>query len=102
MYKVIYTSQFYVDIWYIKNHITYVLNNPNSGQAIFNEIMDRTEALCDFPERYSKLLINNLEYRRMPIKNFNVYYCVDKISQTVTIARVLYSGIDINQVAIIN
>ena len=64
--------------------------------------MDRADTLCDFPERYPKQIVNSLVCHRMPIKNFNLFYCVDKNNLTVTIARVLYSGMDINQVAIMN
>ena len=102
MYKVAYSPQFYIDIWLIKKYITYKLNNPKAGQSITDEVMNRMEELCEFPERYSKIRIKNLEYHRMPIKKFNVYYCVDRKSHIVTIVRVLYGGSDINQVAIIN
>ena len=102
MFKLVYTKQFYVDIWFIKAHISQTLANPQSAINITNSIVDKSESLCDFPERFPKIKVGNNEYRQMPVNKFNVFYCVDKNSQTVTIARVLYSGMDINQVAIIN
>ena len=102
MYKLDYSKQFFKDIQLIQDYIALALGNPIASQKIAKEIMDRADALCDFPERYPKQIVNSLVYHRMPIKNFNLFYCVDKNNLTVTIARVLYSGMDINQVAIMN
>ncbi len=100
MYKVAYSIKFYIDIWFIKSHISLVLKDEKAAETLFILIMDKADSLCDFPERYPKITILNRKYHRMPVKNFNIYYCVDKVTKTVTIARVLYSGRDINQVAI--
>ena len=102
MFKVVYSLQFYVDIWLIKDYISFTLRDSKSAQSIIDEIMNKSESLCDFPDRYPIRFVGNTKYRRMLVKKFNVYYCVDKKTHTVTIARVLYGGLDINQVTIIN
>ena len=102
MYKIQFTDQSVEDVSLIAVHIKYRLKNPESSEMIQRELFAKMRSLKDFPERFVKITINGQQFHRMPVNSFNVYYYVDKEHQTVTIARVLYSGMDINQVAIIN
>lgn len=102
MYRIILTKQAVRDILSIMEYISISLDNKTASDAFYVQIRKKIKSLSEFPNRFSEIMINKTKCHRMPVDKFNVYYCVDKQSQTVTIARVLYSGIDINQVAIIN
>jgi len=78
------------------------LSNPLSASLFYEEVRAKILSLKEFPERYQEIESGGIYCHRMSVKNFNIYYQIDKNSQTVTIARVLYGGMDINQVAIIN
>ena len=90
------------DISAICEHIEKRFDNPIAANSFYEEARLKILSLNEFPERFPKVAIDGKYLHRMPVKNFYVYYRVNKISQTVTIARVLYSGMDINQVAFIN
>lgn len=102
MFSIIITTFAYADIIAICEHIENQLNNPVAADSFYEEVRAKILSLDEFPERYPKVVIDGICLRRMSVKNFNIYYHVNKVSQTVAIARVLYSGMDINQVAIMN
>ena len=102
MFQIIISEKAIKDITSIREYIEKRLSNPISADSFYEELRSKILSLTEFPGRFSRILIGGLYYHRMPVKSFNVYYCVNQNSQTVTIARVLYSGMDINQVAIIN
>lgn len=102
MFQIIISKLAFDDISNIKEYIARKLENPDSANSYYEEIRAKILSLSEFPERFTKLVINKMTYHRMPVEKFNIYYRVNKSNQTVTIARVLYGGTDVNQVAIIN
>lgn len=102
MYKIIISIEAVADVAKIIDYIENQLNNPQSANLLYEDIRSKILSLDEFPNRFEKVTIGKLCYHRASVRNFNIYYCVDTNSQIVTIARVLYSGRDINQVAIKN
>lgn len=102
MYKIILTKQAINDVSAIINYIEVKFENISSANYLYEEIKKKINSLNEFPERFVKVIVGKLEFHRMPVGKINVFYCVYKNNHTVTIARVLYSGVDIDQVAIIN
>ena len=100
MYKIEFSEQASIDITYLKFYLKFVIKNPNYAESISTEIMNAIYSLDFSPERFSKIDIGPANIRRMPIKKYNIYYSVDKEKLIVTVIRILYSGIDINKVAI--
>lgn len=89
-----------MDILIIKLYIKNTLKNPNSAKQISGEIIDKIYSLDFSPERYVEVELHGIRIRKMPVRNYNVFYSVDKDNQIVTVVRILYSGVDINKVAI--
>ena len=78
------------------NYIEIKFENISSANYLYEEIKKNIYSLYEFPERFVKVIVGKLEFHRMPVGKINVFYCVNKNNHTVTIARVLYSGADIN------
>lgn len=100
MYCIVYSEQARVDIFCIKVYIKHKINNPNYASKLSDNLKQRIRSLKFSPERFVEIDINGCQYRRMPVEKYNVYYSVDKENETVTIQRILYGGLDINQVAL--
>ncbi len=102
MYRIRVLKEALADIIKIIDYIETQLDNPQSASKLYEEIRSKILLLSEFPKRFEKVVVKKLCYHRASVKKFNIYYCVDDKSQIVTIVRVLYSGRDIKQVAIIN
>lgn len=100
MYKIHISEVALTDIAKIGDYIENQLDNQKAASLLYEEIRSMILSLTDFPNRFAEVVVGKLCFHRVSVKNFNIYYCVDIKSQTVTIARVLYSGMDINLVAI--
>ena len=102
MFKVVVSEQAIKDINSIKDYITKVLCNPKAASDLIKKIRSAMHNLDYNPERFQEILIDDLSIRRIPINKYNIYYKVETNNRIVTIARILYGGVDINQIAIIN
>lgn len=102
MFQIIISRQAFDDVSNIKEYIARKLENPVSANSLYEKIRFKILLLGDFPERFAKIVINKTVYHRMPVERFNIYYRVDNSNHKVIIARVLYGGTNIDQVAIIN
>lgn len=100
MYKIIVSDQAWEDIKSINKYIKIALKNPKAAKDLTIKFRDAIGKLDIFPERYQEVLINNTLIRRIPVEKYNIYYQVEKDTEIVSIARILYGGVDINQVAL--
>lgn len=101
IYKIVYNPDATLDLICIKAYIKYALKNPKAADKIWGNI-NKAISLLDFsPKRYAIAykLSDNLEVHRMPVEKYNIYYSVDDENQTITIHNIVYSGVDINQIA---
>lgn len=102
MYEIVISRIALNDIVSISEYIKNRFDNPLAAISFRENVREKILSLSDFPERYEKINIGKIYCHKVCVKNFNIYYSVNKSDHKVTIARVLYSGMDINQVAIIN
>ena len=101
-YSIIYNSDAILDLMYIKAYIKYYKQNPKLADAVEQSIKQAIKLLDFSPKQYAVIgkTKGNQEVRRMPVKKYNVYYSVDDQVNVVTIYNIVYSGVDINQIAI--
>lgn len=83
-------------IYYISN----VLMNKNAANALAKSFISEANGILDFPYGSSVYHINNLkyEYRSIKIKNFLMFYTINERDKIVTIVRVLYQKMNINDI----
>lgn len=84
-------------IFYVFN----VLKNSSAAKKITESFIDGANNILKFPYGSSIYFKNeslNREYRSIRIKNFLIFYIIDEKSKTITIVRVLYNKMDINNI----
>ena len=98
--KIAYTHAARQDLKEIFEYISQVLLAPGTAQALTEKIMAEIRTLIDFPERnplYKDELWRSKGIHFLPVKNYLVFYTVNKETDTVTIARIMYGGRDISR-----
>ena len=99
-YKIEYLPSALRDLTEIADYIGGKLNNPEAADRLSETIVSTIEKLTDMPYRYPvyypvatfSVKPLKMEYRKMVIKNYLVFYWVNEEKQRVTIARVIYGG----------
>lgn len=83
-------------IYYVSN----VLVNKKAANALAKSFISEANGILDFPYGSSAHHINNLkyEYRSIKIKNFLMFYTINERDKIVTIVRVLYQKMNINDI----
>lgn len=92
-YKLIYLPIFKNDIKDITRYIAVDLNNKKAAHQLTDDILKTIELLKNSPEMYQEYhFIKSLKkkYRYFVVKNYIVFYTVDKKKKEVTIYRALY------------
>ena len=89
------------DIDDIIYYISYNLKNKNAANDLSNNFIKGINSILEFPYgssvyKTSKKL--NLEYRCFKIKNFLMFYTINEKEKIITIVRVLYKKMDINNI----
>ena len=98
--KIAYTHAARQDLKEIFEYISQVLLAPGTAQALTEKIMAEIRTLIDFPESnplYKDEPWCSKGIRFLPVKNYLVFYTVNKETDTVTIARIMYGGRDISR-----
>ena len=96
-YTVKLTSQAKEQIQEIVHYITHELKAPDSALHMLDVLEDSFTSLAHFPQR---IALTNEEpwrtngIRRLPLKNFLVYFWIDENKMTVQITAVIYSKRD--------
>lgn len=78
-------------------YIAGALFAPDTAADLVRAIMDAVRSLEEMPMRYR--LCENEPWRsgglrKMPVRNYVVYYLPDETTDTVSIVRILYGGMD--------
>jgi addiction module RelE/StbE family toxin len=92
MYKVELLPLAIADLEDITRYIGEVLEAPKAADKLKDEIYTKASQLKDNPLRYgvyAPLLNSKLEYRKLPVKNYSVFYVVKE--NLVEIHRIIYS-----------
>lgn len=82
------------DLIEIVQYISRELNNPASAKELAGELISSAEKLRDFPYMYPvyyPIRALKREYRKLPVKNYLLFYWVDEQEKTITVARVIYA-----------
>lgn len=98
-YQVIVNIKARIDLEHIFEYVTLELKNPYAAMNIYYEISSAISSLDEFPERFVEAKGFSGIHKRN-VGKYIIYYSIDKEKQIVTVVRILYSGVDINQVAI--
>ncbi len=89
------------DLKAIHSYIVYELRSPIAAKRLERRIRDEIRSLDYFPERYAVVDYDQLAsigLRRVPVGNYIVYYLIDLEKLTVTVARILYGGLSIENI----
>lgn len=85
------------DMINIVAYISKTLSNPMAAGQLAEEFIIEAENIRNFP--YSMPVYNSprslkYEYRKLPIKNYIMFYRVDESKKLITVARVIYAKSD--------
>lgn len=97
-YSVFYSAKARADLEDIYSYIAFSLNEKETANEMFNSITAAVDSLGDMPKRYPVLDIEphkSREIRKMPVKNYLVFYIADSEKRSVQIVRIMYGGRDI-------
>ena len=93
MYKLEYLPLAQRDMVDIVVYITSELKNPKAAFKLSDLFVSKADGLMEFPYRhgiYLTLKPLKHEYRRIVVKNYNLFYWVEEKKQKVVVARVIY------------
>jgi len=97
MFKINITDNAKHDIREIINYITNELHEPVVATNITNAILDAIETLGQMPDRIALVKdkrLSALGIRPLYVKNYTIFFRIDKSLNTVDIVRVQYSHRD--------
>lgn len=97
MYKLEYLPIARQDMVEIVRYISRDLQNPTAAEHLAAELIETAESLVSFPyaqPAYLPIRPLKHEYRKLVVRNYLMFYCVDENNKIVTIARVIYAKRD--------
>lgn len=102
LYRVEYSQEALVDIKSIYTYISQILHAPLTARRQVNRIRKEIRDLEAFPTRY--VLVEwepweSMKMHRLPIDNYVVFYLVDEQAMAVKIARIVYGGRNLEDLA---
>ena len=98
-YKVIYSPLALEDLRSIYLYISETLKAKVAATTQVNAIRKAVRLLQTLPERFVMVDdedLKRLKMHKMPVKNYVVFYLVDKEKSIVNIVRIFYGGRDID------
>ena len=105
-YQIEYLPSALRDLTEIADYIGVKLNNPEAADRLSENIVSMIDNLAEMLYRYPiyyplaafPIKPLKMEYRKMVVKNYLVFYWVNEEKQRVTIARVIYGGRKIDSI----
>lgn len=82
------------DLIEIVQYISHELDNPSAAKKLAQEVITSIEKLQEFPymhPMYYPIRPLKHEYRKLPVKNYLLFYWVDEYNKRITVARVVYA-----------
>ena len=98
--KIVYTYAARQDLREIYEYIAFTLLAPETARALTDKIMSEIRSLEKLSERnplYRDEPWHSLGIRSMKVKNYLVFYTLQKECETVTVVRILFGGRDISR-----
>ena len=96
-YRVEFLPKALEDMVEIVRYISRELSNPMAADALADDFIKAAGSLAVFPYAHSLFIpIRPLkrEYRKLPVKNYLLFFWVEEEKKTVTVARVIYASRD--------
>ncbi len=93
-YKVFLTEKARDNLLELRRYVVEALKEENTASEYLHAISKAVMSLDEMPMRYKIIEdepFNSMKLRRMIVKNFYVYYSVDKRNNTVFVRAVIYS-----------
>ena len=84
-------------IYYISNN----LNNQTAAKKLINSFIEGANSILTFPfglPAYKTTKKLQQEYRSIKIKNFLMFYTVNEKEKIITIVRIIYQKMDIDNI----
>lgn len=100
MYKLEFLPVAKNDMLEIIKYISDELKNPVAASKLAENFISSAEKICDFPysnKVYTPIKPLGLEYRRIIVEHYLMFYTVNEDAKTVTIMRVLYAKRNISE-----
>ena len=99
IYRVQYTERAKKDLDLIYSDIAYRLLAPASALSIYKQIISMIDSLTCFPYRFRECENINVKprWRICLVKKYNIYYKIDDIRKVVSITRIIYGGMNIDE-----
>lgn len=97
MYTIEYLPIAKSDMVDIAKYIGVKLENPEAAERLAEKMIEAAEMLTDMPYKCPvHIPVKPLrhEYRKLIVQNYIMFYWVDEDKKLITIARVVYSGRD--------
>ncbi len=97
MYTIEYLPIAKSDMVDIAKYIGVKLENPEAAERLAEKMIEAAEKLTDMPYKcpvYIPVKPLRHEYRKLIVQNYIMFYWVDEDKKLITIARVVYSGRD--------
>ena len=95
MYTIEYLPIAKSDMVDIAKYIGVKLENPEAAERLAEKMIEAAEKLTDMPYKCPvHIPVKPLrhEYRKLIVQNYIMFYWVDEDKKLITIARVVYSG----------
>jgi len=101
MYRIEYLPLARQDMIDIMRYISKNLHNLSAAEKLTEEMIEAAEKLAHFP--YINAVVVPLkplkyEYRKLLVQNYIMFYWVDEMKKTVTVARIIYARRDYEKV----
>lgn len=98
--QVVYTFQARQDLKSIYEYIAYSLLAPDTARRMYRRITQKAHSLETMPERaplYRQEPWHSRGVHFVPVKNYLLFYTVNRETDTVAILRILYGGMDLSR-----
>ena len=97
MYRLEFLPDALQDMTEIIRYISHDLDNKTAALSLSEKLLSSAEKLKDFPYAhpvYQPIRPLEKEYRKCVVKNYLMFYTVDEVEKTITIARVIFGKRD--------
>ena len=102
-YRIVYTYQYDIDYDEIADYYIEKFKNKDLITHLNNQIAKREKLIKQFPYSFTKFESNSYlkhEYRTFNVLNYKVFYYIDELAKVVYMERLLYAGMNFDNMKI--
>ena len=100
-YQIVYTMQYFADFNSIADYYIEKFKNKDLIVNLEKHVLVREKLLMSFPYSFTLFESNKLlkhEYRTFNALNYKVFYYIDEIAKIVYMERILYAGMNFDDI----